>query len=235
MVARLPTEDGRTQIRRLLGVDELRAGFLAHTRAAFARLGTPPRRVLDLGCGSGAVTLELARLCSATVIGLDPDVAAVAEANRAIAAGGLGARVSARVGSLFDRDLDGGSFDLIWEEGVLHLLDPERSLPACQRLLTGDGRLVMHEAHTWFASLRARLAAFGLALVDELALPARSWWTDYYAPLRQRLHERRGALPGGADAAAEIAQLEREIALVEPAPERFDCGFFILARRATLP
>jgi cyclopropane fatty-acyl-phospholipid synthase-like methyltransferase len=103
-----------------LGAEELRAGFLKYTREAYTLLPAMDHpRVLDIGCGSGAATMEIVRLGGGEVVGIDTDASALSELRRRLEARGIGDRVEARNVSLFDVDFPDESFDLLWEEGVL--------------------------------------------------------------------------------------------------------------------
>lgn len=217
-------------IDAVLGVEDLRAAFLSYTRHAYALLPAMGQaRFLDIGCGSGQATIELARLSGSSVVGIDTDATALSELRRRIEVDRLGHRIEIVNVSLFDVSFADESFDLLWEEGVLHLLDSTRSLRVCRRLLKPGGFLVMHETVVWFESIRAHLSADGFGIVNEYLLPKRCWWTDYYAPLEHRirlLREERGL-----DIASEkLARYEREISMVKANPDRFDCGFFILQK-----
>jgi SAM-dependent methyltransferase len=217
-------------IDAVLGVEDLRAAFLSYTRHAYALLPAMGQPLfLDIGCGSGQATIELARLSGSSVVGIDTDATALSELRRRIEVDRLGQRIEIVNASLFDVSFADESFDLLWEEGVLHLLDSTRSLPVCRRLLKPGGFLVMHETVVWFESIRANLSAGGFGIVNEYLLPKRCWWTDYYAPLEDRirlLREERGR----EIASEKLAQYEREIAMVKANPDRFDCGFFILQK-----
>ena len=133
-------------IDHALNVEELRRRCLEHSRQAYRLLpplGQP--RILDIGCGQGQQTMELAGLGGGEVIGIDIDKAALSRLRQRVDQAGLRRRIKAIHVSLFDNGFDDNSFDLLWEEGVLHLLDASRSLSECRRLLKPDGYLVMHE------------------------------------------------------------------------------------------
>jgi cyclopropane fatty-acyl-phospholipid synthase-like methyltransferase len=103
-----------------LGAEELRAGFLKYTCEAYTLLPAMDHpRVLDIGCGSGAATMEIVRLGGGEVVGIDTDASALSELRRRLEAHGIGDRVEAMNISLFDVDFPDESFDLLWEEGVL--------------------------------------------------------------------------------------------------------------------
>jgi len=108
-----------------------------------AELGMPvvellaPRageRVLDLGCGDGALTTKLAEL-GCVVVGVDASTEQV-EAARAL---GLDARVM----SCEAMDFDGG-FDAVFSNAVLHWVkrDPDAAIDGAWRALEPGGRFV---------------------------------------------------------------------------------------------
>ncbi|MCU0664916.1 MAG: class I SAM-dependent methyltransferase [Myxococcota bacterium] len=214
----------------VLKAREMRNGFLKYTREALALLPAMDHpRILDIGCGSGSATMELMRLSGSEVVGIDTDAAALSEMRQCLETDGLGDRVEVVNTSLLDVGFPAESFDVLWEEGVLHLLDSGRSLPVCHRLLKPGGFLVMHETVAWFEGIKAHLLAGGFCIVNEHLLPKRCWWTDYYAPLEERIRRLREER-GHDIASAALAQHEREIAMVKADPDRFDCGFFILQK-----
>lgn len=91
-----------------------RPGRLAYTRQAFRmlpRLDAP--RILDIGCGSGEVTLELARLIGGHVIGIDIDQRFLDELSDKIEREQLADRFEVVNQSLFDLDFPVESFDVI--------------------------------------------------------------------------------------------------------------------------
>lgn len=220
----------RSPIEQALNAAELRAGFLRYTREAYALLPAMAHpRILEVGCGSGSATLELVRLSGSEVVAIDPDAAALSELRRRLEAEGLGNRVEVRNTSLCDVGFSGESFDVLWEEGVLHLVDRGTSLAVCSRLLKPGGFLVLHETVVWFDEARDSLRTVGFRSFNQVLLPKRAWWTDYYEPLAARIQALREAHGDGLQS-AELAQHEREIAMVTAEPDRFDCGFFILQR-----
>jgi predicted RNA methylase len=80
--------------------------------AALRRLGDfRDRRVLELGCGDGRLTLGIA-VDAATVLAFDPDAEAVGRARRFLPAE-LAERVTYRVASGKEIELEPLSFDLV--------------------------------------------------------------------------------------------------------------------------
>lgn len=125
---------------RLIG---LGARFRAFERALLE--DTPVGRVLEVGCGTGELLVELARRYpGAEVVGLDPDPAALGIARRKLE----GARLPARLdqGLAATLPYPDASFDLVVSSLMLHHLDTSnklRMLRECRRVLTGRGQLVL--------------------------------------------------------------------------------------------
>ena len=219
-------------VDQALNVEELRGRCLQHSRRAYRLL--PPLeqpRILNVGCGQGQETLELANLAGGEVAGIDLDQAALSKLRQRIDQAGLGDRIKAIHVSLLDNEFDDSSFDLLWEEGVLHLLDASRSLSECQRLLKPDGYLVMHEAIVWFESMRKTLEESGFELVDQHMLPRHFWWKDYGAPLEERIRAYREVHRDAADS-PRLAEHESLVASIKSDPDRTDSGFYLVRKRA---
>jgi SAM-dependent methyltransferase len=217
-------------IELALGVEELRAGFLVFSRETYGKL--PPMekpRILDIGCGSGLLTLELAALGGGEIVGIDIDAGALSKLRQRIAAAELSRRITVIHGSLLESGLPDASFDLLWEEGVLHMLDPSRSFPECRRLVRPGGHLVMHETLNWFEGVRKGLSSRGFQVADEHLLPKHHWWNAYGKPLEERIQAFRQTL-GDAEVPAGLARYEQEVEVLKNDPEQFDCGFFALRK-----
>jgi SAM-dependent methyltransferase len=217
-------------IDKALHIEELRGRFLKHTRLAYRRLPLLEQpRILDIGCGPGQQTIELARLSGGEVVGIDTDPSAVSRLQKRIDQANAGDRIKVIHVSLFDNKFDDDCFDIIWEEGVFHLLDASKCFVECRRLLKPNGYLVMHETILWLESTKIRLPDFGFKLMDEHILPKHSWWTDYGAPLKDRIKAYRDA-HGNASNSKKLAQYESVVASIESDPDRSDCGIYLVKR-----
>lgn len=100
---------------------------------------TGAQRVLELGAGTGALTLRLARVAR-EVTGLDPDPDALARARRKDPAG----RVTWVQGSATAPELPGGAFDAVVASLMLHHLGTEakaQALREAHRVLRPGGTL----------------------------------------------------------------------------------------------
>jgi SAM-dependent methyltransferase len=220
----------RASIFEQLDTDGLRATFLEYTRQAYGLIPRVDRpRILDVGCGTGIPTLELARLSEGEIVAIDPDEEAIETCRRRIERERLADRVRTICCSIFGTEFDAASFDIVWEEGVFHLLDVDRVLEACTCLLVPEGFLVMFETNGWLEWNDDRIREHGFELFRRVRLPAGSWWTRYYQPLEDRVAGLRNTALDARDREV-LSRLEREIQSVRSDVAGSDCSFEIFRR-----
>ena len=208
-------------------------------------------RILDIGCGSGAQTIDLARATDATIVGVDNHPAFVAQLCERANAAGLGERVSALVADMSDLPFPDGSFDLLWSEGAIFIIGFSQGLARWRRLLRPGGHLVVSE-YCWFRGdapddlrkvhtegcsdvgspedRRRALAASGNRLVRDFLLPDAGWWENYYVPLAEALSAFRRSHAGAPEALEVAAGLQHEIDLSRKYKAWFGYVFFVMQK-----
>jgi ubiquinone/menaquinone biosynthesis C-methylase UbiE len=142
---------------------ELRRGFLlGHVR--------PGDRALDVGCGDGRFTAELAA-AGASVVGVDVAEAALERARTAHP--GLEFQL---VGIDADLPFADNSFDLVWASEVIeHIGDTARFLSELRRVLLPGGRLLITTpAHGRVRLLVGGIERFSPPLGDHLHLYSKA-------------------------------------------------------------
>lgn len=175
-----------------LDEDGIRANFLKYTRKAFEILPKLVKpRILDIACGSGIPTLELAKLSGGEVVGIDIDERSLAKFNERIVQEGLEARVKAVKCSMLEITLPDESFDLLWDEGAGYFIDFEKALKLWRRLLKPNGYLVIHDDLKDLNRKLGLIPQCGYRLVEHFPLPENAWWAEYFEPLEKRINELR--------------------------------------------
>jgi SAM-dependent methyltransferase len=109
---------------------------------------TDGQRLLDVGCGPGTLTVDLARRVgpNGSVVGIDLSPAVVQEATAHAATQGAG-NATFRTGDFRAGDLPDGSFDVVHAHQVLqHLRDPVGALAAMGRLARPGGIVAARES-----------------------------------------------------------------------------------------
>lgn len=129
----------------------------------------PGVSVLDVGCGPGSITLDIAaRVAPGVVVGLDRADDVVAAARDDADAAGL-SNVSFTTGDVYSLDVPDGSFDVVHAHQVLqHLTDPVAALAEMRRVCRPGGVVAARDsdysAMTWHPASPALDRWLGLYL-----------------------------------------------------------------------
>jgi ubiquinone/menaquinone biosynthesis C-methylase UbiE len=118
------------------------------TRKAFGYLRNLPfePRILDIGCGPGMQTLELAKLSNGTIIALDNYQPFLDILMRNAIKEGVEKRIILKNQSMLEMDFKNNSFDVIWSEGALYFMGFQNGLKHYHQLLKKNGYLAVTEA-----------------------------------------------------------------------------------------
>jgi SAM-dependent methyltransferase len=148
------------QARELADRLELRAKSPDEIEARAAYLGllnvAEGDRVLDVGCGSGVVTREIARRVGPTgcTVGVDPSPALLAIARDLAEVEGLGGRVELQEGSALALPFADGAFDVAIAVTVLsHMPGAEGAIPEMARVVRPGGRMGVFDLDTDMTSV----------------------------------------------------------------------------------
>ncbi len=229
-------------------------GSLASTARALALCAELPDRpeILDLGCGSGAQTLDLATLTQGQVTAVDLHPPFIHALQAAAGARNLSDSVHAVVGDMAAPPLPaGGQVDLIWSEGAAYFLGIANALTLWRCLLRPGGYLAYSEAvwlrpdapapvqEMWLREYPAisdvesnlRLpTAHGYEVCGHFVLPREDWWVDFYTPMTARIAALSETYGDDAEARAILAFLAEEIAMHRRYEEYYSYLFMVLRR-----
>ncbi len=209
-------------------------GSATSTRRAFEMLpDLPPKpRVLDLGCGPGRQTFDLAALTDGTIRAVDLLPPFIEDLNRRASGRGLADRVVGEVGSMIEITPEAGGYDLIWCEGAVYNVGLETGLRTWREWLAPGGCLVVSEA-TWLKPDPPAAAAefwqaeypamqlhednlhvayaCGYDVLGSFPQPPEDWHS-YYEPIDRRIEAlREGARDPDRIAALDAATAESEL------------------------
>ena len=122
-------------------------------------LSNPSLKLLDVGCGPGTITVDLAsRVPEGFVIGIDPSADVIQKARKHAEEKGV-TNVRFEVGDIFNwKEIDGiqlGAFDVVHAHQVLqHLRDPLGAMAELKKLTKKDGIVAVRDcdysAMNWY-------------------------------------------------------------------------------------
>jgi SAM-dependent methyltransferase len=230
-------------------------GSTAATLRALALAGGLPARprILDVGCGPGAQTIELARATGGEITALDVRGRFLRELERRAAAAGVAARITTVEQSMFEMDFPAQSFDLIWSEGALYIMGFAAGLSICRRFLKPGGWIAASELSWLVAEPPAEPREFwarnypemrsfeancritaqaGYADLRTFVLPPADWWDNYYGPGEARVAEVRARHAGDAAACAQLDEIRREYDLFRAHSDSYGYVFYVMRKPA---
>ena len=215
----------------LFDPDRVRANLLPYTRKAFRIL--PPLvkpRILDIGCGTGVSTLELAQLSEGTIVGVDIEKSALNQLVSRANEHGLSDRIKVVHTSMLDMDFPPNYFDIIWSEGSIKNIGFKRGLNEWRDFLVLEGFLVVHDEITDLLRKIELIGACGYTILEQFELPPDIWWRKYYAPLQKQIETARAQGFSDEKLTREMKEAELEIKEFDRKSDRFGSVFFILKK-----
>ncbi|MCX6662057.1 MAG: class I SAM-dependent methyltransferase [Euryarchaeota archaeon] len=233
-------------------------GDTRSTRKAFGYLkNLPPEPyILDIGCGHGMQTTELAKLSKGTIIALDTYQPFLDILLKNAIKDGVEKRIILKNQSMLEMDFENETFDVIWSEGALYFMGFQNGLKKCHEILKKNGYLVVTEAvflqpsipkplqqfwaEVWeegypdikdVTSNIARIWNEGFWLLDHFTLPKSSWIDAYYVPMQKSINELKKKYHDNATALRVFAACEKEIMIYNTYSDYFGYEFFIMQKR----
>ena len=138
-------------LEMLWGEGYLSPGGLDEVKRLLTGMDLQGKHVLDIGCGSGGITVSLASEFGAGhVTGIDVELPVVEAARRRVEGAGLSATVDIRLVSPGPFPFEGESFDVVFsKDSIIHIADKEMLAQQAYRVLKPGGWFV---ASDWLIS-----------------------------------------------------------------------------------
>jgi ubiquinone/menaquinone biosynthesis C-methylase UbiE len=209
---------------------------------------TAPLKIADIGCGTGASTLFLARQLEAQITAVDflQDFLEVLEGRVENMA--LSEKVKTLCCSMDNLPFGDEEYDVIWSEGAIYNIGFERGVIDWNRYLKAGGLLVVSEI-TWITASRPSelqkhwdeeypeiavasskigvLEKNGYSPIGYFILPEHCWLENYYRPMQNSFKDFLNRNGNSEEARAIVEAENREIDLYEKYKTYYSYGVYV--------
>lgn len=226
-------------------------GDNASTRKAYLMLPDLPEkpRILDVGCGPGMQTIELAKLSNGRIDALDNHQPFLDHLKKRAEEEGVSDRINIINGDMFALNYEDKSFDLIWSEGAIYIIGFEKGIREWRKLLTDKGYVVVselswlrpdspEEVRKFFAegypgikTINENLETIkkaGYRIINHFVLPDESWWNNYYIPIAAKIPSLRLKYRDDKEALAILDCEELEMEMFRKYSKYYGYVFYIM-------
>lgn len=207
--------------------------------------------ILDIGCGTGAQTIELAHHLGGTIFSIDNHEPYLNYLRKKADTLGYGDIIHTIRCEMSNLEFPPEYFDLIWSEGSIYILGFEYGLEYLNSFLKKGGYIAVSEISWLKKNQPAELMEFfkqeyadmksidqnvaivkkaGFQLVDHFLFGAEAWWDDYYSPLEERLKSLRSKYAEDDQVLELIEYVQLEIELYRKYPDYYGYVFFIMQK-----
>jgi len=211
--------------------DKLRDSLLKYTIKSYNLLPAIENpKILDVGCGTGIPTIELAIISNGLVTGIDIDERLLNILRRRIKELGLNDKVSVLNKSINMMDFKKESFDIIWSEGAVFVIGFENSIRNWSKLLKPNGFLVLHDDIKDKSKKLGLIEKYGYELLAEYDLSFEIWWNEYYSKLEKFVENYKDKYPDDSELRAEIESDQNQVKMCKSNPELVSSFYAIIQK-----
>jgi SAM-dependent methyltransferase len=208
-------------------------------------------KILDIGCGNGAQTIQLAKHAEGTITAVDNHQPFLDELQRRAEAEGISEKIQLYLKDMRALELEKGTFDLIWAEGSLFIMGFREGLVACHDLLVPSGLLAASEL-CWLqpdppaeckqffdneypvmvdiATNLTTIKSCGYDVLGHFTIPESAWWMSYYNPLENRLQSLREKYTSNPIKIDMIESVQMEIEIYRKYSSYYGYVFYLMQR-----
>lgn len=206
-------------------------------------------RVLDLGCGTGAQSVVLARHVAGPILAIDNHQPYLDAVRRRAEAAGVAGKIVTSLEDMRTVEYEHGAFDVIWSEGAIFCMGLREGLSKTRRWLAAGGFLALTElcwlkpnppsdcrsfleghypVMTDIEGNLSQIKAAGYAVLDHFVLPESAWTDEFYGPIEARLTELRRRYGRDSERLHVIESVQTEVDMYRAYSEYYGYVFCVM-------
>lgn len=208
--------------------------------------------ILDVGCGTGTQTLELAEYFRGYIIAVDNHQSYLDILNSKAQLRGLEENIKCQNADMLNLPFLNDQFELIWAEGSIFVIGFEKGLKTFKKFLNSSGYMAVTEV-SWLKNKPPQelqefwdreypdiktidnnlkiIESSGYNLIDNFTLLDSAWMDDYYIPLEKRLEKFRLIYHEDENALELIDMVQLEIDIFRKYSAYYGYVFYIMQNK----
>jgi ubiquinone/menaquinone biosynthesis C-methylase UbiE len=205
--------------------------------------------ILDVGCGKGKQTLDLAAISDGHITAMDMHQPFLLELQKVIRKKNLQHRISTLVGDMASLPFVENQFDMIWAEGSIYIIGYHRAMSEWKKYLQTKGYLVFTDC-VWMQEnpplelvkywdneglklptinqIKEKAVESGYEVITHFTLSHASWRKEFYDHIDKVLEVVKQKYKGNVEAQDTFFAIDKEIEVFDKYHEYFGYEFFVL-------
>lgn len=224
-----------------------------YTKRAFNSIPQPQKHpfILDIGCGQGMQTIELAKISNGKIIALDNHQAFLDKLMEKARNEGLEENIIIQNMSMLDMNFEEETFDIIWSEGALYFMGFQNGLKQCHKLLKDKGYLAVtelvytvpnppkavveyfHNEYPDIKNIEEKIETIKkeeFNLISNFTLPESAWLNNYYLPIEKEIPRLNKKYQGNEVALSIFEGFRNEVDFYKKYSKFYGYEFFIMQK-----
>jgi cyclopropane fatty-acyl-phospholipid synthase-like methyltransferase len=192
--------------------DSCRANFNKYTRKIYKSIpviGTA--NILDLGCGTGVSTLEIAKLTSGHVLAIDSDNESILRLQEKIKKMNYEEKITVIHDSVFSVKIKKCFFDIILAEGLFNIIGFKKGLGYFSGFIKEKGYFIIHDDTTQIKRKRKLISKYHFSILDLIHFNEETWGREYIDCLEKKINLYKKNNKGTYESDINIINIEKEI------------------------
>jgi Cyclopropane fatty acid synthase and related methyltransferases len=226
-------------------------GYPEATRKAWSLIPSVPPHpaILDIGCGTGTQTRDLAGLSDGTITAVDNYQPFLDRITGWSKQEGLSDRVRTVQASMDDLPFEKEEFDIIWSEGAIDIMGFEKGLSLWKQYCKKGGYIVVSDLTLFKSPAPEELIEFwkpygvtvyteeeksrqisdaGLQLLHMFRLGEKGWLEHFYEPMQEVITKLRKENGDAPECAVVLDALEQEAVIYRKYGNYYGYTFFVM-------